>query len=367
MILKTAQRLLPWQPFGALALCCLFAGCDRDGKAPSSDQAKPAAAPSAEQKERAAKLKAATDPDQKEEKTLRSKWRNELTKGQFDELEKDVADLRATKALYGDGRWKIVTFYEGLVPNRESNEETWQKVAKYLADWRAAKPESLAARVANAQFLVDYAWKARGSGYADTVTEDGARLMQKRLAESRQILMDAQKLKDMDPMYFKTAMTVALGEGWPPAAYDDLVNHAVQFEPKFWLIDASRAYSLLPRWYGEKGDWEAYADKAAARPDGLGAETYARIVIYLFRFHDNIFRDSKASWPKTREGLKIMLKKYPQSVEILHRSALLAAFGGDRTMAKELFDKIGDTYLASVFQSPAEYEHYRHWAETGNW
>ncbi|MDQ3621744.1 MAG: hypothetical protein M3463_04540 [Verrucomicrobiota bacterium] len=106
-----------------------------------------------------------------------------------------------------------------------------------------------------------------------------------------------------------------------------------------------RAYSLLPRWHGEPGDWEAHAEQASARPDGLGVETYARIVINLRRYHENIFRETKASWPKTREGLEQLRKKYPTSLEILSNSALLATLAEDRPLAKEMFDRLGETYL----------------------
>jgi len=365
---------------GALALWGLLVSCDKSDDAPSKPAGKSYKAKTQsktekefgfdltpEQLKKVAELKVAIDPDQKEDKDMATRWRGAFENREFDQLEKEAAELRKTKALSGSGRWRIISFYESLLPSGEELEDQWQAHEQMHKDWVAARPESVTAHLAHAEFLVNYAWKARGSGYANTVTDEGFKLMTKRLGEAHQILVGAHKLKDKDPMLFETAMGVALGEGWEPGVYGDLVNDAHQFEPKCWVYDTSRAYSLLPRWYGEKGDWEAFADKAAARPDGLGAEVYARIVIKLFSFYDNIFRDTKASWPKTREGLQIMLKKYPKSVELQHRAALLATFGNDRKMAKELFDKIGDTYLPSVYRKPEVYEHYRHWADTGNW
>jgi hypothetical protein len=110
-----------------------------------------------------------------------------------------------------------------------------------------------------------------------------------------------------------------------------------------------------------------YAEDASARPDGLGAETYARIVIVLWRYYDNIFRETKASWPRVREGLEQMRKKYPESLDIISQTAMLATLAEDRALAKEMFDQLGDTYLKDVWSKPERFVHYRKWAETGAW
>jgi hypothetical protein len=131
-----------------------------------------------------------------------------------------------------------------------------------------------------------------------------------------------------------------------------LLEQAKAFEPKFWAYDIARARSLLPRWYGEPGDWEAYAEQAAGRPDGLGAEIYARIVMDLHGYYDNVFRETKASWLKVRQGLSEMRQKYPRSFDLLNQTALLSTLGGDRELAKETFGKLGDSYLPSVWGKP---------------
>jgi hypothetical protein len=181
------------------------------------------------------------------------------------------------------------------------------------------------------------------------------------------VLTEARKLPERDPVWWMIAMRVALGESWPKEHYDRLVEEAVSFEPKFWGYDITRAYSLLPRWHGEPGDWEAYAAQAAERPDGLGAETYARFVIHLRGFHGNVFQESNASWPKTREGLQQLLDKYPNSLEIASNAALLASTAQDRGMAQQMFARIGDQYLPGVWRKPERFVHCRNWVATGEW
>ena len=106
---------------------------------------------------------------------------------------------------------------------------------------------------------------------------------------------------------------------------------------------------------------------AAKRPGGLGAEVYARIVMDLDGYYDNIFRETQASWLLTRDGLAQMREKYPDSLEILSVSAKLATQAEDRALAQKLFEQIGDRYLPNTWRTPERFVHYRHWAQTGAW
>jgi hypothetical protein len=161
--------------------------------------------------------------------------------------------------------------------------------------------------------------------------------------------------------------TVALGQGWNAAAYEKLLAEARAAEPKFWGYETARAYSLLPRWHGKPGDWEVFAAQTSARPEGLGIELYARIILRLHGFYDNVFHETQASWPKTKEGFNVMIEKYPECLSFLSHAALLATMAGDRPAAKAWFDKIGDRYQPAIFRKPERFMQCRHWAETGQW
>src|SRR5262249_11146124 len=160
-------------------------------------------------------------------------------------------------------------------------------------------------------------------------------------------------------MLGRVFLTVALGQGWPKPAWDTMMQKLWKDEPTFWSYDTARAYSLLPRWHGKPGDWEAFAEETSSRPDGLGNEVYARIVMGLHGFYDNIFRETKASWPRTREGLEQLRKKYPDSSEFVNISAYLATFARDRELANEMFDRLGDNYSRSIWEKPERFTHCR--------
>lgn len=313
------------------------------------------------------KLETAKDPVDREITAFRGNTRTAYNNSRFDELEKIAAEARASKARFGNGSWKIFQFYQSLACHEEEPESMWQLHDKIHEAWIAAKPDSITARVAHADFLVEYAWHARGSGYADTVTPKAWKTFGIRLGKAARILENARTLEPKDPYFWNVALTVGMGQGWEKPAFDAMVAEAAAFEPKFFAFDLTRARTLLPRWHGEPGDWEAYAQQASERPNGLGAEVYARIVMSLRGYHKNIFRETKASWPRTREGLMLMRERYPDSLEIRSMAARMAILAGDRQFAKESFDLLGDHYLPDVWHAPERFTRYRHWAETGVW
>lgn len=366
--------------FPLILMVALVAGCDlRTSKSPSGDggeQENPNAPSrksgvkeniSSAEKAAAAKLKPVKDPVAEEIWAANLKTRQAYNSRRFDELEKEAAELRAKKEVFGNGSWKIVQFYVALACSDDEPESMWQLHDRIHQEWIAARPESITARVAYAEFLTEYAWHARGTGYADTVKDKGWKLFGERLATARKILDEARGLTEKDPHWWLTALTVALGQGWSAEQYEVLLAEAHAFEPKFWGYDTARAYSLLPRWHGEPGDWEKFAEAAAARADGLGAEVYARIVIRQRGFYANVFRESAAQWPQAREGLTVLLQKYPDSLGLLSEAAMLATMAEDRALAKDLFDRLGDRYLPSTWRKPERFAHFRNWAETGQW
>ncbi len=360
-----------WILLATIALCLgSLTGCkDRS----SSDEATaesgsgPVEHIDAKEKAAAAKLTPAKDPINEEIYQFRLKVRQAYNNRAFEELEGMAAELRATKPLFKNGSWKIVQFYGALDCAKDEPESMWQEHDRIHQEWITAKPLSITARVAYADFLTSYAWQARGSEYSDKVTEKGWALFGERLASARKTLEVAQTFPEKDPMSWRVTLTLALGEGWPKPDYDALVKAATEFEPTFWGYDTARAYSLLPRWHGEPGDVEAYAEQAAERTGGLGAEVYARIAMHLRGYYDNIYRETRLSWPKTREGLAQLREKYPESLEILSQSAMLATMGQDRELAKEMFAQLDGRYLPSVWRKPERFVHYRTWAETGEW
>jgi len=281
----------------------------------------------------------------KEVDAYRHETRQFYNNSNFEPLEARANEARTSKAKFGNGGWKLQHFYDSLACREDEPESMWQLHAKIHQDWERKFPDSVTARIAHADFLTSYAWHARGTGYANEVTEEGWRLFHERLASARTILDQSKDLPVKCPVWWQVSMKVALGQSWSKAEFAKLFEEAKAFEPAYHLHDLAQAKFLMLRWYGDEGDWEAAAEKDIDRPGGLGLEGYARVIADQRGYYDDIFRETKASWRKTQQGFELMRKTYPDSAEILNTYCRLAVIAEDRALAKKLFDEIGNKVI----------------------
>ena len=310
-------------------------------------------------------VQACKDAIRAETYTFRLETRQAYNNRRFEELERKADELHAIRAVFSNGSWKIAQFHDALGCRDDEPEGMWQLHDTIHQEWIAAYPDSITARVAYADFFVDYAWHARGSGYANTVSRDGWKLFEERLAKARDILAAARTLPMKDAVWWSVSLRVALGQNWSQDDYDVLMKEAKDYSPVFWGYDIARTYSLLPRWHGKPGDWEDYALMVSRAEDGLGPEIYARIVMNLAGYYENIFEDSKASWPKTREGLEAMRKKYPDFREVTNWAAKLAVLAKDYPEASRMFALLGNSYDPGAWRNAEQFVLFRKQALTG--
>ena len=84
----------------------------------------------------------------------------------YDKLDGYAAALRTSKESWATGSLKLGNLYAAFNPPSEAPDADWERSLTALQGWILARPNSITARVALASVLVEYAWKARGSGWA---------------------------------------------------------------------------------------------------------------------------------------------------------------------------------------------------------
>ncbi len=122
-------------------------------------------------------------------------------------------------------------------------------------------PDAKAVRLdLRGEFYTDYAWEARGSGFADSVTEDGWRKFAERASEARKAFEAAWNLDPLDGDAASRMITVemAIGEG-NRAEMEKWFRRAMEADSD--NLDACRRklYWLAPRWHGSDEDVLSFA------------------------------------------------------------------------------------------------------------
>lgn len=287
----------------------------------------------------------------------------------FDWLERIIGQLRRCKAYTPEGRWEIRAFYDGVQeggwPIRVYKRKPYGKL---LDDWQAGRPDSLTVALLRAKAQIEYAWLARGSGYADTVTDQGWKDFKERLGRARDILEPLVEAGVDDPEVYRSMLDVALGLNYDREQAEATFEKGILVDPSYLPLYQSMAFYLVPRWHGEPGDTEAFTEHVLdLTRDTMGHRFYASVALLVSSYVDPASYGGRGGfdWEKAEAGCQEWLQDYPDSAYYLNCYCLLACLFQEKERATELFGKIGDNVETAVWYNDLDqYRSFRAWAET---
>jgi hypothetical protein len=205
--------------------------------------------------------------DHREWELLERRVRKLLRTEEYDELEAMAARLREKKMRFSDGEWQSVRFYDALVLPRRSPPEDWMGRFAQVNRWVEARSNSAVARLALARTWEEYAWNARGGGYAKDVTPMGQALFEQRLQRARGILEGINEPMRSDPEWYRHMLLVLApkGETWDSEECRRCLRQGVALATDYDWFDKLKAWYLLPRWYGTGNERVQVAEAGAMR------------------------------------------------------------------------------------------------------
>lgn len=299
---------------------------------------------------------------------LKKEARELLNAGNYAEIEKRMAVLRSKPEEFLDGDNKLAVFYDGLadVPGQATDAD-WLQLEKRLLAWRKKHPQSVTVQVALTMAYYNGAFLARGNGYSNEVTPEQAKLMEKRQEQGVQALAASRGADDKCPGWHLAAQEILFLEGVEREDYDLAADRAVRQFPRFATnYHLRRVHYLMNRWYGEPGDWQAFAANVAKnQPEREDGDIlYARLVWYLIKMVDAETAPElkEFDWTRTKRGFDLLLAQ-PESHAASGAFAVAAWKQRDRPTLKRLFEKqIGNHIDYAVWSSKEQFQQAREWA-----
>ena len=200
------------------------------------------------------------------------------------------------------------------------------------------------------EFYVNDAWCARGSGYANTVNDEGWRLFHDRLEKANTILTDLYVKHPEEPGISKTMMTVVLGQGLSRDQMELWFHRGLKVTTDVYPYYMSKRYYLLPRWYGSSDTVWKFGQECAESNDWAG-----KVPLILFEAIDDSGSDdpgvyeSSDVWTPLEKVFRGYLEHYPDSS--IYRSHFLkcAVAGGHWDVAAQQIEILGDDWDRTVF------------------
>jgi hypothetical protein len=131
-------------------------------------------------------------------------------------------------------------------------------------------------------------------------------------------------------------LQIALSESWDRESYEELFENAVQFEPTWYEYYRQKAIYLLPKWHGEPGDLEAYANSYAVRKDDDNARIYFLIMQCASAADQTERQKPLAHYPVFKQGFNQMRKTHGVTARTLRIGLEKAVLANDFSFAQEL-------------------------------
>ena len=285
----------------------------------------------------------------------------------FDEIDRIANDARAAKARFPGGFWKIHVLYVAIsepLGGYNASDFEWTNHLARLERWKSQNPSSITARVALGSFYDAYGWKARGGGYAGSVSEEGWRILAERAAIGQQVLEEAKSLPSKCPEWFLAMLAIARAEDWDDERRNALFEQALAFEPDYYYYYQDMAELKLPKWGGDEGDVAAFAETMANRIGGRkGDLIYYHIATSVICACDNTNGGYGMSWPRIQHGYAVLEELYGASIQQLNKIALIASLAGQPEYAKTLFARIGENWDVEVWRTRDYFANTKRWTD----
>ena len=295
------------------------------------------------------------------ERGLRTQWRRLFDAHSWTELDSLANRLRTERLRFQGGGWQLHVLYTILstTGSKEETDAAWEAQIAALEEWIRQSPSSATPRIALADTYENFAWKARGGDFADTVTPERWRLFGDRMRKAFETLSEAEQISQSDPEWRNSMLVATTALGWDRAKADALVDESLSREPGYFYIARIQADNLLPKWYGEPGETEKFVASVADRIGGAeGAATYFFVAEYILTAAEKCIpcTPPTMSWKRIREGYAAIEHLYGTNKFERNAYAFLAVHAGDRETARRAFEVIGEDWDPDVWETKARFE-----------
>lgn len=281
----------------------------------------------------------------------------------YAQLESLYAQWCTGQDRFPDGRWKLTQYGAALRGNFVAW-NNWARDLKAIQAWQAARPGSAAAAFAEATYWYAYAWRARGGGYASTVTPEGWELFRERMDRALAAAESEAITSGSCAAPYALRLDLLTEAGAPESRLVALYEEALKQHAEYHPIHFAMARHYQPKWGGTAAAYERFANRVAERTrafEGMGM--YARLY-WLVDYRDNMpFVNDPGrhpSWARLRTGYEDLMKRYPSSMHNLTKFADVACRSSDSALYRTLRTRIDGYQDTGEFVDPVDVCDRRH-------
>lgn len=233
--------------------------------------------------------------------------------------------------------------------------ESWSDV---YDEWLENSSGSALAHIVSGFHYIAWAWEARGSSTADTVTNKGIQHFFHRLMRAKEHFERATQLENAFPEAYVGLITIAMGTGFERDRLGDYFVKALVLNRGHWEVHAKMVHALAEKWGGEPGEMFSLAYKASFNaPDdsalpGIVAVAHVEQWLYLamcdledehnqYFYKKDVLDDLLAAYKKMEN-----ISSYDHShIQAMNMFAFCFYMGNQMSLAKATIKKLEGRFV----------------------
>jgi hypothetical protein len=262
------------------------------------------------------------------------------------EVEAELEALRQKRKKDPTAAHDLANYYDRFAEPAFTSSRDIPEHSTKLAKWRKELPESPTPLIALGRAHLEYAWQARGGGFANTVTEEGWELFHGRLTEARRLLEQAVEMGVKDAEAHRQLIQVAKGQDLDKEQARAWLDAGRKIDPTYSFLYTAMAEYLLPRWHGEPGDVEKLANEIPTLvPGDDGLEAMAMVAFTVSRYDgpiDSTLLYGEYDHRLLVKGAEVLARRFPNSRRHVHFAALCTLVAQDHAAARRVRPAVGE-------------------------
>lgn len=223
----------------------------------------------------------------------------------------------------------------------------------HTADWRRRVKNSTMADLAEAMLFSEWAYSARGNGYANSVSSQNMAIYVYRTEMAAAALDDVAGRASNNPLWYTLSLEVGLDQAKDREKLQAIFDRGMAKAPKYRPLYRRMLRILMPRWGGSYDDVDkfinqVYTQSASAR----GYQRYAELYSTYARMEGDeldLFSDTHAFWSEMRNGYLGLVRRYPASDVVLNSFANFACRANDKDDYNRLRGAVGKRLASTAW------------------
>src|SRR6185312_15254676 len=224
---------------------------------------------------------------------------------------------------------------------------------RLTADWRDVRPDSPLPGVMEAMIFEDWAWSARGTGAANSVSTQAWAVFAARTEMAAVSLRQSASQGRSTPLWYWLSISIGLDQSLTSDQLRAIFDEGSARVPGYLPLYRAMLRVLMPRWGGSYQKVDEFINAIYAKTwptEGTRMYTQLYWAYGLMEGDDvNIFTDAQAEWTFMKPGFKQLLAGYPRSDYVLNAYADFACRAEDKAQYEALRPQLATRFSASAW------------------